>query len=169
MSQQGSLGGGGSVSGNTVQWLQTSTGALIDATGVMPFDDTIPVQTDGTQILTLTITPTEATNRLFITFVASFAAERPASITVAGAALYQDATVNALAVGYLGAQEGAFTDRSSAPLTYSMIAGTTSATTFKIRAGVFQAGDHCYVNGYIGARVFGGFSSTTFTIMEVEV
>lgn len=170
MSQQGSLSAGGISPGNTAQWLQTSTGAFATITTVInPTGDAIPQQTDGTELLTLTITPTKATNRLFLTFNCITASVEGGGTCIPSVALFQDATANALAAGFLIASVViSAASRSTNTLTYSMIAGTTEATTFKIRCGVLAVTETLYINGAT-TRQYGGVSSTTFTIVEVEV
>ncbi len=66
----------------------TSTGVVI------PYDDTIPQITEGLEIMTVTITPTNATNRLRLEFNGSFGISSAGSVSVA---LFQDATAGALA------------------------------------------------------------------------
>ena len=53
-------------------------------------------------------------------------------------------------------------------LKHYMTAGTTSATTFKVRIGRTDSHSNPFtINGYNGARKFGGVSSTSITIMEI--
>jgi len=170
MSQQGFTTAGGIVSGNAVQWLQTSTAAFftinttMDGTG-----DAIPQITDGTQLLALSITPTKATNRLFFDFVCCNACREAGGTVVASVALFQDATVNALAAAFLNSTPVSNAAlRISTPFSHSMLAGTTSSTTFQIRCGVLAGTEDLWINGATG-RQYGGVSSTTFRIIEVEV
>ncbi len=54
------------------------------------------------------------------------------------------------------------------PLRYKMTAGTTSATTFKIRAGGTGASTTTF-NGQSGARRFGDITKSVITIWEIKV
>jgi hypothetical protein len=80
------------------------------------------------------------------------------------AALFQDANSNAIA----GQFNGAFAAGSSLPMafTHSMTAGTTSSTTFTVRAGSDGAGT-VTLNGRGGGRIFGGVSVSSIVILEV--
>ena len=49
-----------------------------------------------------------------------------------------------------------------------MVAGTTSATTFKIRLGTASAGTTTF-NGVAGARFFGGIMNSGISITEIQV
>jgi len=51
-------------------------------------------------------------------------------------------------------------------LIYRMAAGTTSATTFKVRVGV-TAGGIATINGLVGARLFGGVSAARLIVREI--
>ena len=145
------------------QMVHASTSAVVTGTTVMADDDTIPQNTEGNEVLTATITPVSATNRLFITANVFHSAALTACNIIT--ALFQDTTANALAAV---AQEKP--NDANAPflttLTHEMAAGTTSATTFKIRAGA-NGGGTWTLNGWGAARRFGGVASTTLTITEI--
>lgn len=167
MSQQGVLrreGGGG----KNIQVVQTSTSAFLTITAIIPFDNTIPQQGEGTEIITLAITPTSATNRLYISFTAAASTIGAASTGTGVGALFQDATADALASTFIDSTPAAaVSDVTTACFNFSMLAGTTSSTTFKIRGGVVGGDDTLWINGTAGAAVFGGVSSTTLTITEI--
>ena len=129
----------------------------------IPYDDTIPQNTEGAEWVTVTITPTSATNRLRIE------AEIPqctsSAAEVIAAAIFQDTTANALAVSAEYAPAGS--SSLSLRVSYEMAAGTTSATTFKLRAG--SAAGTIYVNGTAAARRFGGVSAIRMRVTEIKV
>jgi hypothetical protein len=144
-----------------VQDVFTQSGAVATGTTLMPFDDTIPQNTEGTEYITRSITPTSATNRLVIQarlLLASSAASRCMTM-----ALFQDSTADAIAAvsEFIDAANG-FTTLS---LTYEMAAGTTSSTTFKIRAGTEGAATTTY-NGTGGARKLGGINISSLRVTE---
>lgn len=158
-----SVGGGGG--GRVLQYLQTSTSSRFDCTTTMPTDDTIPQNTEGDEILTLTITPTSISNYLVIKFN-TFGTATVNTVPACG--LFQDSTANALAAEVLWST---IVDElwGNGSLFYKMTAGTTSATTFKIRVGPNAgAGNHVYLNGYSAGRVYGGVASTTLEIWEIN-
>lgn len=150
-------GGGGVV----VQMVSTQTGAVATGTGVLPFDDTIPQNTEGDEYMTLAITPTNAAHKLrieVVIFLANTAGSRNKC-----AALFQDTTANALACGYLAQLTANFTDQLS--FIHHMTAGTTSSTTFKVRAGTDTGGTNT-INGTSSARRYGGTLASSITITE---
>lgn len=129
----------------------------------IPEDDTIPQNTEGAEWATVTITPTSATNRLVIEARID-SCGGSSSATLIGA-LFQDATASALAVtAVAGVAAGTTTEMI---LQYEMAAGTTSATTFKFRAG--PASGTMYVNGNNGGRKFGGISAVRMRATEIKV
>ncbi len=152
----------GSGSGVVVQVKNTQTGAVATGTTTIPLDDTIPQNTEGNEYMTLAITPTSATNRLKIDVVWCGASSALAAQFVT-AALFQDSTANALACGL---ETGHFTDDNvTISFSHNMVAGTTSATTFKVRAGANGAGTTTF-NGRASARLFGGVYASSITITE---
>ncbi|MBN2115200.1 MAG: virulence factor Pgp3 [Anaerolineales bacterium] len=156
-------GGGGGSESVLVQRVEATPNTTYSSiTTALPVDDSIPQNTEGDEVITVTITPTSATNRLVIR--AKFmGTSNTALLTVI--ALFQDATANALAVAYqISTADGLM----SIDLVYEMAAGTTSATTFKLRAGN-NGGATTYVNGVSAGRRFGGVSACRLSVEEIKV
>lgn len=153
-------------SGNSVQVVNYQTGAMSSGTTDIPADDTIPQNTEGDEYMTLSITPTSATNKLKIEVVGNFDLGGGDAFVVA---LFQDSTANALAaVCAPGDNIGAV--MMPVNFTHYMTAGTTSATTFKVRAGSNSgAGGTLTFNGNTGARLLGGVAASSITITEIKV
>lgn len=145
-----------------VQVVNTTDGAVATGTTTIPYDDTIPQNTEGDQYMTLAITPKATTNKLIIDVVVYVSNSSAGQYT---AALFQDSTAGALAIGdtYQSNAQGL----SVLVFRHYMTAGTTSATTFKVRAGCNVAGTTTF-NGSGGARKFGGVFSSSITITEVK-
>lgn len=141
----------------------TSSSTIAAATpgGTIPTDDTIPQNNEGTELLTLAITPKSATSILEITFEIPCACNTSGTVQVA--ALFQDSTANALGVTWaaLGTNEGVNVLR----LTHRMVSGTASATTFKVRVGT--SGGTVTINGQAGSRQFGGIMAARLFIKEI--
>lgn len=131
-------------------------------TTVIPKDDSIPQNTEGEEVITVTITPTSATNRLRIECNIPFVSGSAA--IDAAAALFQDSTANALAV--TGTTTGAVSQHGALNLVHEMAAGTTSATTFKVRVG--PTGNTLYLNGY-ASRLYGGVCAVRLRVIEIKV
>jgi len=131
-------------------------------TTAIPNDDTIPQNTEGSEYVTVTITPKSASNRLVIEACAS-ALSVDGVRTVTGA-IYQDSTTNALAA----AQITIAAVNYMAPLSvrHEMAAGTTSATTFKFRLGP-SAGGTASINGATSGRTLGGVNSVRISVTEI--
>jgi len=151
-------------SGGVVQVVNTQTGAAATGTTIMPLDDTIPQKTEGDEYMTLAITPTSATNKLRIDVVGFWSASIAAYITIG---LFQDSANDALAATTAINGNTTFGGLTIA-LTYYMTAGTTSATTFKVRAGPSGVLTVTF-NGRNGARHLGGVPASSITITEIKV
>jgi hypothetical protein len=148
--------------GKIIQVVNTSTGTLATGTTVQVLDDTIPQNTEGNELMTLAITPTSSSNYLIIESQINGAVSADVRVI---ASLFQDTTANALAVNYnmlRTTNYGTFVY-----LSHYMQAGTTSATTFKIRGGGSGAGTFTF-NGAFGGRYFGGVQNSFITITEIS-
>jgi hypothetical protein len=115
---------------------------------------------EGDQYLTLAITPKSATNTLKIDVVWN---GTNASSTVPVVALFQDNTAGALAAVTSVTSAG---DVRTMAFTHNMVSGTTSETTFKVRAGA--ASGTTTFNGFGGARKLGGVIASSITITELK-
>lgn len=147
--------------GQVLQVVNFQTGERATGTTIIPYDDTVPQNTEGTEFMTLAITPTRADSKLLIE-VTTLLYSNPSAWLIG--ALFQDTAASALAAAYLyqptagGSQE--------LTLKHYMTAGTTSATTFKFRAGP-QASSTIVLNGDNTIRLFGGVASSSITITEI--
>lgn len=150
------------LSGDTVQVVHTQNGALATGTTILPGDNTIPQITEGDQYMTLAITPTNSSNTLDIDVRVILGNSTAAFVT---AALFQDATANALAAQmvYQSAANGV----NLLTFRYRMAAGTTSATTFRVRGGLHVAGTTTF-NGSAGTQYMGGLMASSITITEIK-
>ncbi len=148
--------------GGVVQIVDGTPYTTYDSTTAsIPNDDSIPQSGEGKEYVTVTITPTSASNKLRIEAIAS-AVSADAARTLT-AALFQDSVANAIAVGQVTVP--------SVNYLYPMIldhwqsAGTTSAITFKLRIGV-AAGGTAYINGNTANRTMGGVNSVRIRATE---
>lgn len=150
-------------SGITRQVVNTQTGAVATGTTTIPVDDTIPQITEGTEFMTLAITPTSATNKLKVDV--TFSGGTSVGGLTPVVALFQDSTANALAATWTTLVAGAGT-AFTLTLSHYMTAGTTSSTTFRVRAGGSSASTLTF-NGSGGSRFFGGVMASSITITEI--
>ena len=153
--------------GKVVQVVNTANTTMSSGTTTIPNDATIPQKTEGTEFMTLAITPTSATNKLIIQSIAHGSVNANTINHIM--ALFQDTTANALcAVATLNPTSTASTTLN---LQHYMTAGTTSATTFKIRIGPHTTGTYVLHGYYSGGNslYFGGVSEASITIWEIAV
>ena len=147
--------------GKIVQVVNVTDSAVATGTTTITRDDSIPQNGEGVEYMTLAITPTNASNKLLIQIAVWYSVTATTPMT---AALFQDGTAAALAaVANYGHNA---TQAQLTNFNHYMTAGTTSATTFKLRIGG-QSGTVTF-NGASGARLYGGVSSSTITITEIS-
>jgi hypothetical protein len=146
-----------------LQIVTSSTVDVVTCSTAIPADDTIPQQgTEGTEVLTATITPKYSDSILEIIFSSQISND--ATQNNVQVALFQDSTSNAIAAhSFLPGTTGS--QATVGLLRHIMTSGTTSSTTFKIKVG--PDANTCYVNANsTGTRLMGGVSSTRLTIVE---
>lgn len=138
------------------------TGAVISGTTQIPFDDTIPQNTEGDQYFSIIHTPKSATNDLYID-IGLMVSGSVLGVNLT-AALFQDSNVNAIAaVSSTCAQDYI----QVLYFNHKMTAGTTSAITFKVRIGGDQVSTTT-LNGKSGSRRLGGVACSSITIKEIK-
>ena len=151
-------GGGGGI----VQVVSTQTGAVSSSTTQIPYDDTIPQITEGFEVMTRTITPTNASNILLINVVCHLSASANSLPTTA---LFLGSTADAIACCFTHQMGGANYPKVH-NFTHKMTAGSTSELTFRVRTGMNNSGTVTF-NGREGSRMRGGVAASSITIMEV--
>lgn len=145
-----------------MQVVTVKDGSLITGSTATPWDDTIPQNTEGTEFLTLAITPRSAANKLLIAVIGDL--DAPIANNIMTMALFKDSDADAIAaVNFTGDASGT---AAVLALNHAMTAGSTSEITFKMRAGT-QAGAFTNLNGYNGTRNYGGVSSSSIIITEI--
>jgi hypothetical protein len=145
-----------------VQMVNTQDGALATGTTLMVKDDSIPQNTEGDEYMTLAITPTSAANTLKIEVDISLANSVGNWLM---AALFQDSTADA--INGTAMYEANNNTMHKLTMVHWMTAGTTAATTFKVRAGGHGAGTMTF-GGDSATRVFGGVLYSSITITEIS-
>lgn len=149
--------------GVPVQMVSTTSSAVATGTTTIPADDTVPQSGEGTEFLTLAVTPKSATNILVIEVTVALSSATADRYLIA--ALFQDATAGALAVGLT--YEDTATAVNTISFRHTMVAGTASATTFKVRGGANAAATITF-NGTGGARYFGAITKSSIVITEYK-
>lgn len=149
--------------GTIVQVVRSVDGAVATGTTVIPFDDTVPQNTEGDQYMSQAVTPLAAANLLRIRHGGNYAhsSTSPTLLT----ALFQDSTASAIAATQTSRDATAHVPIHT-QISHLMVAGTISATTLKVRAGAVGAGTTTF-NGSASARIFGGVMSSILEVEEV--
>jgi hypothetical protein len=125
----------------------------------------VPQSSEGSQVLSQSITPLAAANKLLVTVVLNVASNTGLDGVVA--ALFKDSDTSALAAAFYMVTENR-SGSTALVIRYEMAAGGTSPITFKVRMGPGSAGN-AYLNGHNGARVLGGALISSITIEELKV
>lgn len=144
---------------HAIQTIRSLSGASATGTTLIPADDTIPQITEGDQYLTAIITPTSASSILEVTAVINGAHSATGYLS---GAIFQDAGVNALAsscISCTGNLSYNFTVKDT------FVAGTTSATTIRLRIGGNTSGTFTF-NGAGGNRIHGGAQMSSLVVKE---
>ncbi len=149
------------------QYVITTETAEEDHATTMAYDDNTPQNTDGSEYLTVSITPKSATSKLLINVEFNCTITDVSQFAVV--ALFQDSTAGALkAVGAGFVSSGGQVSMETISFAYEMTSGTTSATTFKVRAGT-GAGTQLTMNGRAGTRLFGGSCISFISVTELGI
>lgn len=126
---------------------------------VIPSDDTIPQITEGTQLLTLNITPRFASSKIRLTFNGFASADAASAITVA---LFRVGTSNALKATQ--ANVASINTRIELNIDWIDSPATTTTQTYTIRAGPNNV--VARMNGTSAARLLGGAAACTLVAQE---
>jgi hypothetical protein len=149
--------------GQVIQSSYTEYTTNADLTTLIPTDDTIPQITEGTEVLTASITPKYATSKIRIYFTGE------GSTGVAGdwinCALFRDAVTSAICTttSYNTTIGGGVPIH----LKFEESASSVTARTYRIRVGA--GAQTCRLNGSASSRFFGGTSRATLVVEEVAV
>lgn len=155
---------GGSGSSVVVSRASVMVKTLATGTTTIPLDNTIPQNTEGDQYMTLSYTPANVANILVINVTLADLSNSTGGWMTA--ALFQDSTANALAAATH--YQSVATAGVNLQFRHIMAAGTTSSTTFKVRAGSHAAGTTSF-NGDNGTQDFGGVAASSIMITEYTV
>jgi len=149
--------------GDVVQEIVTTDTNGTTCTTQIPIDNTIPQNTEGDEVLTVTITPTDASNDIELYFHSMGTAGGANHDSVA--AIFVDSTANALHAESFRIDSG---EADNVSIFCRVSAGSTSARTYKLRIGVATAGTTTYINSNVGAAVFGGVNNRYLIAKEIQ-
>lgn len=146
----------GTVVGRAYAELKT----LVTISATIPYDDTIPQVGEGTEILTVSITPKSTTNRLRIRFTSYCSAVNNKTSFAA----FLNGAANA--IGAVGDWNTASAAAQAYILECEVVPDSTSAQTISIRCGTSDA-SNVFVNGVSGARRYGGVMRSVLIVEEI--
>lgn len=131
----------------------------------IPADDTIPQITEGTQFISLSITPRFANSDILLTFTSGIMVPAVASGVVV-CAIFRNPVTNAIAANEFTQGMVVARDISHMSIVCRDQPATTSATTYSVRVG--GTGGGVFLNG-LTTRLLGGASKSTLLIQEIKV
>lgn len=150
--------------GAALQVKSASTAATSTITTAMSAADSIPQKTQGGEVLTVSITPTASTNYLEVEAIVQCSGDTGSTGYIIGA-LFQDATTAAFAANIQHASSAQ--DPRQMVVRGRILAGTTSATTIRLRVGMATSGSVRINQAYAGGQLLGGVATTKLTVTEV--
>ena len=166
-----------SSAGKLVSRNYTSYATNTNLSTVIPYDDTVPQSSEGTQILSATITPTSTSNRVRVrgTVMVSGAATGAQQYGIV--ALFKDSDASALwtaaarinvanSFGSGSTPVASYTEELvTIPFEFEHAPSSTSTLTYKVRIGASSG--TLRANGLASARLFGGVAAATMIIEEI--
>jgi hypothetical protein len=130
----------------------------------IPYDDTIPQNTEGTQVLTAPITPKTTTNRVRVRAVLWGGPATSDGQMIA--ALFRNSTANALHTVSARGLASSPVGTAMLVLEFEDSPGSVSTQTYNIRVGG-PSGGSIWLNGDSAGRKFGGASRCTLVLEEI--
>lgn len=140
----------------TAQAVLTANTAI---TTQIPADDTLPQSSEGTEVISVSITPKSTASRLRVRFSTVMGSS---TATIVTAALFINSGTSAVAVAPSNSASSSIFNHLH--MAYDYVPGTTSAQTFKVRVGA--ASGNSRINGDGGGRMYGGALQTLITVEE---
>ena len=153
--------------GAVLQVISSQDAAVDSSTTALPVDNSIPQNTEGEEWtnLNVTITPKHTSNVLH--FEVDLFLQHSSGLQI-GIGIFQDSTAAAIFAGYIN--DNATFQTGHVHLSFKMDAGTTSATTFKVRYGPSSASGTVYGNAdSAGTQRFNGKLYSSMKVSEVKV
>lgn len=128
----------------------------------IPGDNTVPQNTEGTQVLSVSLTPKSTTNRVRVRFQGEFSTN--ASPGSAAAALFTSASASAIASTLVTSPTADYAQ--PIVLEWEYVPATTSPLTFSIRVGPISA-ITMKMNGTATSQFFNGTVAATLVVEEI--
>ena len=149
--------------GFQIGYTSTASGAVQSVTATVPFDDTPPTTSEGTQVLSVAYTPQKIGSKLKISVLLNVSASSAAVQVIAG--LFKSGTTTAVASA--ADRPGDVTGLHNVDIHYEETTTSLAPSTWTVRAGPSSAAT-ITINGVGGVRSFGGTLLSTITIEEIQ-
>jgi hypothetical protein len=149
-------------SGSVVASVIGTYKASANITTVIPQDDTIPQVSEGTEIISVSITPKSTTNKLRCRFQGSASGSLVVGMA---AAIFVNGAANAVAANL--AVNPVASGQAIITVEYEFVPGATSVQTISVRAGPTNAATIRF-NGSNTARLFGGVALASLVVEEIQ-
>jgi hypothetical protein len=127
---------------------------------ILPLDDSIPQITEGVEVLSITVTPTNAASVLQIDMQLHLGGGLS---DLTGAALFIDATAGALAAAAIC--NGNTAQINTLTFSHIVSASNTTQRVYHVRAGSEAAAD-AFLNGDTSTRLYGGTLISSIKVTE---
>lgn len=145
--------------GRVLQVAEVTSTTSDSTTTAIPADNTIPQNTEGKELTTLSFTPVSASSTLLIEFCGHLSNSGSNQGVVA---LFVDTTADAIGVACGLASSGiCYTIKNS----IKVASGSTSARTYKLRWGANTG--TCYINGNGSTALYGGVMPSYIRVTEI--
>lgn len=152
-----------SPTGGIVQQIRSNSTSAFSTTAQIPTDGTIPQNTEGTSLITATITPKSASNILIFDFSAYVSGS---NANICNMSLIEGSTANAVYATAFSIVGGGGTSYPFSWRFYKTAPGTSSVT-YTVRFGNSNNSTTIYVNSIGGTQIFGAVETISFTVTEV--
>ena len=146
--------------GKLLQNVFFATGTFAQGTGAIPFDNSIPQITEGTEFLNTDFTPKKNNSKLIIEVILQIAAIGNRRVV---ASLFKNTDSNALASGWTMTQQNQFPNSIS--FSTEIDSQDTNLANFSVRMGS-EIGDAVYLNGDSSSKL-GGTLISSISIKEI--
>lgn len=145
----------------------TQSATAVSTTSTIDIDDTIPQNTEGAEVITLTYTPQESDSILKIEVSLQVGGGSSSAIV---AALFVDSTASALMARATYVGSGSTIDWANQSLNFVhyVVAGTTASRTYKVRIGTSD-GNTAYSSRNANGGLFGNVDYSTISLTEIKV
>ena len=151
------------LSGSIVKSAYSENSTYTSTNAVIPFDDTIPQNTEGSEILAASITPSSASNKIRVRV--SLYCASSSGISTTNFAVFIEGIANAIFA--TSTYFDIALETKQVEFEFYSTPASTSLLTYKIRIGPGSASNNASINGN-NSRKFGGVAKCTLILEEIK-